>query len=150
MPTWVACVARVRVDRASGLVTVEKLTLVADAGTIVHPDGAMAQMEGAALWGLSLALHEGAELVNGQIRNTNLDSYTPLRMGDVPELDISFRQSNEVPTGLGEPATTVVGPAIGNAIFAAVGARVRHLPIRPAAILAALETTSPGQDRPGA
>jgi CO/xanthine dehydrogenase Mo-binding subunit len=149
MPTWVGCVARVRVERANGLVTVEKLTLVADAGTIVHPDGAMAQMEGAALWGLSLALHEGAELVNGQIRNTNLNSYTPLRMGDVPELDISFLASIEVPTGLGEPATTVVGPAIGNAIFAAVGARVRHLPIRPEAILADLQSTPRGTGRPG-
>ncbi len=140
MPTWVACAAKVRVDRASGVVTVEKLTLVADAGTIVHPDGARAQMEGAALWGLSLALFEGSEFVNGQIRDTNLNSYTPLRMGDVPELDISFLPSSEVPTGLGEPATTVVGPAIGNAIFAATGARVRHLPIRPAAVLAALKT----------
>lgn len=143
MPTWVACAARVRVNRTTGDVVVERLTLVADAGTVVHPDGALAQMEGAALWGLSLALHEGSEFSNGQIRDTNLNSYTPLRMGDVPDLDIAFIPSEEVPTGLGEPATTVVGPAIGNAIFAATGARVRHLPIRPAAILAALASASP-------
>jgi isoquinoline 1-oxidoreductase subunit beta len=138
MPTWVACAARVNVDPSSGAVKVEKLTLVADAGTIVHPDGAMAQMEGASLWGMSLALKEGTEFLNGQIRDTNLDSYTPLRMSDVPDLDISFVESAEVPVGLGEPATTVVGPAIGNAIFAAVGARVRHLPITSQAVLAAL------------
>ena len=48
MPTWVACVARVRVDRSSGNVAVEKLTLVVDAGTLVHPDGALAQVEGSA------------------------------------------------------------------------------------------------------
>jgi CO/xanthine dehydrogenase Mo-binding subunit len=53
-------------------------------------------------------------------------------------LDISFVDSTEVPVGLGEPATTVVGPAIGNAIFAAVGFRPRHLPITPAAVVAAL------------
>jgi len=138
MPTWVACVARVRVDRPTGTVTVEKLTIVVDAGTIVDPDSARAQTEGGALWGLSMALHEGTAFHNGQVRDTNLDSYTPLRIGDVPALDISFVDSTEVPVGLGEPATTVVGPAIGNAIFAAVGFRPRHLPITPAAVVAAL------------
>ena len=56
----------------------------------------------------------------------------------MPVLDIEFIESTDVPVGLGEPATTVVGPAIGNAIYAAVGARVRHLPIRPAAVHEAL------------
>jgi CO/xanthine dehydrogenase Mo-binding subunit len=138
MPTWTACVARVRVDRKSGVVKLEKLTIVVDAGTVVDPDGALAQAEGASLWGVSLALHEGSEFVNGQVKDKNLDTYTPLRMGDVPEMDVEFMASTEPPVGLGEPCTTVVGPAIGNAIFAAVGARVRHLPIRPAAILQAL------------
>jgi isoquinoline 1-oxidoreductase beta subunit len=138
MPTWVACVARVRVDRTSGYIAVEKLTLVIDAGTIIHPDGAAAQVEGAALWGLSMALHEGSEFVNGQPKDTNLDTYTLLRMGDVPEVEIEFLPSTETPVGLGEPATTVVAPAIGNAIFAASGARLRHLPIRPEAVRKAL------------
>lgn len=138
MPTWVACVARVHVNRASGTVTVEKLTLVVDAGTIVHPDSALAQVQGAALWGLSMALHEGSEFVKGQPKDTNLDTYTPLRMGDVPEVEVEFVPSTEMPVGLGEPATTVVGPAIGNAIFVASGARLRHLPIRPAAVRQAL------------
>jgi CO/xanthine dehydrogenase Mo-binding subunit len=138
MPTWIACVSRVRVDRSRGVVSVEKLTIVVDAGTVVSPDGALAQVEGGALWGMSLALHEGSEFVRGQVKDTNLDTYTPLRMGDEPELDIEFVDSAEAPVGLGEPGTTVVGPAIGNAIFAAVGARLRHLPIRPAAVLQAL------------
>ena len=138
MPTWIACVARVRVNRNSGTVVVEKLTIVVDCGTVVDPDGALAQIQGGALWGLSMALHEGTEFVRGQVKDTNLDTYTPLRIGDVPELDIEFVDSTEVPVGLGEPATTVVAPAIGNAIFAAVGARLRHLPIRPAAVLQAL------------
>ncbi len=139
MPTWVTCVARVKVERATGIVRVEKLFLATDAGTIVHPDGARAQTEGAALWGLSMALHEGTEFENGQVRDTNLNTYTPLRMGDVPELQIEFITSTEAAVGLGEPSTTVVGPAIANAIFSAVGARVRHLPIRPDAVLAALK-----------
>jgi len=138
MPTWVACVARVRVDRGSGAVAVEKLTIVVDAGTLVHPDGALAQVEGSALWGLSMALHEGTEFVKGQVKDTNFVSYTPLRIGDVPEIDIEFIDSVEAPVGLGEPGTTIVAPAVGNAIFAATGIRFRHLPIRPAAVLQAL------------
>jgi isoquinoline 1-oxidoreductase subunit beta len=138
MPTWVACVARVTVDRTTGHVTVQKLTVVTDAGTIVDPDGARAQTEGAVLWGLSMALYEGTAFENGQVKDTNLFSYTPLVIGDVPELDISFVESSEVPVGLGEPATTAVAPAIANAIFAATGARLRHLPMKAADVLSAL------------
>ena len=139
MPTWMACAARVHVDPATGAVRVEKLTLVADAGTIVSPDGALAQTQGAALWGMSLALFEGTAFENGQVKDTNLDTYKPLRMADVPPIDIEFVRSTEAPVGLGEPATTVVGPAIGNAIYRACGARVRDLPIRPAAVKAAMK-----------
>ncbi len=142
MPTWTACVARVRVDRRNGAVIVEKLTLVVDAGTIVDPGGALAQVEGSALWGLSMTLYEGTEFVKGEVKDTNLDTYTPLRISDVPELEIEFIDSVEAPVGLGEPATTVVAPAIGNAIFAAVGIRLRHLPIRPSAVLQALMQNS--------
>jgi len=145
MPTWTACVAQVRVDRGSGAVNIEKLTVVVDAGTLVDPDGALAQVEGGTLWGLSMALHEGTEFVKGQVKDTNLDTYTPLRMGDVPELDIEFVESQEAPMGLGEPATTVVAPAIGNAIFAAIGVRLRHLPIRPPAVLHALSNIEVGR-----
>jgi CO/xanthine dehydrogenase Mo-binding subunit len=139
MPTWVACAARVNVDPATGKVKVEKLDLVVDCGTVVNPDGALSQMQGASLWGLSLALFEGTEFKDGQVKDLNLGAYTPLRMADVPELEIEFMPSTEPPVGLGEPATTVVGPAIGNAIFNACGARVRDLPIRPAAVLKAMK-----------
>ena len=138
MPTWVACVARVKVDRETGRVATEKLTLVADAGTVVDPDGALAQMEGASLWGLSMALHEGTRFENGRVADRNLNTYTPLRLEDTPELDISFVESTKVPVGLGEPATTIVGPAIANAIYSAVGARLRHIPITPEAVKAAI------------
>ena len=89
-----------------------------------------------------MALREGTELVNGQPKDTNLDSYRVLRMGDVPEVEVEFIASTEMPTGLGEPATTPVAPAIANAVFAATGARVRHLPIRPQAVLRALARES--------
>ena len=128
MPTWTACVAHVAVD--GDAVTVKKIWQTIDCGTVVHPGGAMAQAEGATLWGLSLALHEGTAFEDGHVRDTNLDSYRPLRMADVPELDIKFIESDEFPTGLGEPPLIAVAPAIGNAIFAATGTRVRDLPIR--------------------
>ena len=130
MPTWIGCVAHVAVDPGTNKVTVKKIWQTLDCGTVVHPDGAMAQAEGASLWGVSLALHEGATFADGQVSQRNLDTYTPLRMADVPELDLKFMESTEFPTGLGEPPLIAVQPAIGNAIFAATGRRVRDLPIR--------------------
>ena len=94
-------------------------------------------MEGAALWGLSMALHEGSEFVNGMPKDTNLDSYTPLRMGDVPEVEVELMPSNEAPVGLGEPGTTVVAPAIANAIYNAIGKRLTVLPITKQRVLSA-------------
>jgi hypothetical protein len=70
-------------------------------------------------------------------------------MGDVPEVEVELMPSTEVPVGLGEPATTVVAPAIANAIFAACGARVRHLPIRPEAVRQALTTGDAHSKRRG-
>jgi isoquinoline 1-oxidoreductase subunit beta len=139
MPTWIGCAALVQVDLRTGQVHCERLTLVVDAGTVVDPGGALAQTEGGALWGLSMALHEGSAFRNGLPVDRNLDSYTPLRMADTPEVEVEFLPSTEKPTGLGEPATTVVAPAIGNAIFRAVGVRLRHLPIRAADVRAALK-----------
>ncbi|OYY91337.1 MAG: aldehyde dehydrogenase [Sphingomonas sp. 28-66-16] len=142
MPTWVACAAQLHVDRTTGFVRVQKLTLVVDAGTIVDPDGALAQVQGASLWGLSMALHEGTAFAAGQVEDTNLNTYNPLRIADVPVIDVSFIDNGHTPVGLGEPATTVVAPAIANAIEAAVGVRLRHLPMTPAAILQALKASA--------
>jgi CO/xanthine dehydrogenase Mo-binding subunit len=138
MPTWITCAARVRVDRATGRITPERITQVIDCGTVVSPDGALAQAEGATLWGVSLALHEGTRFENGYVADRNLDTYTPLRMADAPELDIEFVSSTAFPVGMGEPPLVVVAPAIANAVFNAVGVRLRDLPMRPEAVRAAL------------
>jgi len=130
MATWIAVVVHVAVEPESKAVKVKKVWQTIDCGTVVHPDGAMAQAEGATLWGVSLALHEGATFEGGQVAQRNFDTYTPLRMADVPELDIKFVESTEFPTGLGEPPVIAVQPAIGNAVFAATGVRARNLPIR--------------------
>ncbi|WP_371156910.1 molybdopterin cofactor-binding domain-containing protein [Jannaschia sp. 2305UL9-9] len=139
MPTWTAAAVQLAVDADTGNVSVDKIWLAIDCGTVVDPDGARAQCEGAVLWGLSMALHEGTRIEDGNVIDLNLGAYTPLRLADVPELEIEFVESTEVPVGLGEPGTTVVAPAIGNAIFNATGARVRHLPITGDAVLAALK-----------
>ena len=98
-----------------------------------------AQVEGAALWGLSLAMYEKATLRDGGIEQTNFDSYTPLRMSQVPEVAIAVIANGEKATGVGEPAVTVIAPAIGNAIFKASGARVRALPITAEAVKGAMK-----------
>jgi isoquinoline 1-oxidoreductase subunit beta len=133
--SWTACVAHVAVA-PSGEVKVKKLTVATDVGTQVHPDNIRAQVEGAALWGVSLALYEKATLKDGGIEQTNFDTYTPLRMSQMPEVAISVIANGEKATGVGEPAVTVVAPALANAIFNACGARVRSLPITAEAVKA--------------
>jgi CO/xanthine dehydrogenase Mo-binding subunit len=136
--SWTACVAHVAVA-SSGEVRVKKLTVATDVGTQVHPDNIRAQVEGAALWGLSLAMYEQATLKNGGIEQTNFDTYTPLRMSQMPEVAVHVIANGEKATGVGEPAVTVVAPALANAIFNAVGARVRALPITADAVKGAMK-----------
>jgi isoquinoline 1-oxidoreductase beta subunit len=133
--SWTACVAHVAVS-PSGEVKVKKLTVATDVGMQVHPDNIRAQVEGAALWGLSLAMYEKATLKDGGIEQTNFDTYTPLRMSQVPEVAVNVIANGEKPTGVGEPAVTVIAPALGNAIFNACGARIRALPITAEAVKA--------------
>jgi len=133
--SWTACVAHVAVS-ASGEVKVKKLTVATDVGMQVHPDNIRAQVEGAALWGLSLAMYEKATLKDGGIEQTNFDTYTPLRMSQTPEVAVNVIANGDKPTGVGEPAVTVIAPALGNAIFNACGARIRSLPITAAAVKA--------------
>ena len=136
--SWTACVAHVAVS-ASGEVKVKKLTVATDVGMQVHPDNIRAQVEGAALWGLSLAMYEKATLKDGGIEQTNFDTYTPLRMSQTPEVAVNVIANGDKPTGVGEPAVTVIAPALGNAIFNACGARIRSLPITAEAVKASMK-----------
>jgi isoquinoline 1-oxidoreductase subunit beta len=139
MPTWLACVAEVSVTPESGDYVVRKLTLAADVGKMVNPDATLAQMQGAVCWGVSLATKESASVSGGAIVEKDLNSYHPLRMKDMPQIEIHLVENDYYPVGAGEPATTVVAPAIANAIAKAVGARVRDLPITPERVKAALK-----------
>jgi isoquinoline 1-oxidoreductase len=137
--TWTACTAQVEVNPSNGEFKVNKLTLAMDLGTVVNPDGVKAQIEGSMLWGMSLALFEKAPLENGALQVRNFDGYTPMRMSQMPDLDISIISNNDPASGCGEPGVTVIAPAIANAIFNAVGARVRSLPITADAVKAAMK-----------
>ncbi len=130
-PTWNACIAEVYVDPESGIVDVKKLTFAIDCGTVINRDGALAQIEGSALFGLSMALHEELEFTYGQFPQKNFNEYKMLRLKDAPKIEIELIETGGQPVGLGEPATTTVAPAVANAIFDAVGIRVKKLPIRP-------------------
>jgi isoquinoline 1-oxidoreductase subunit beta len=137
--TWTAAIVHVAVAD-DGSVKVKKMTVATDVGIAVNPDGIRAQVVGGASWGLSLAMYEKATMKNGAIEQTNFDSYTPLRMADVPEINVAIiANGDEYPRGVGEPAVTVIAPAVANAIFNAVGARVRSLPITPEAIKATMK-----------
>jgi isoquinoline 1-oxidoreductase len=138
LQTSTAAVVQARVDRASGVVTVDKITCVVDCGLVINPDGARAQLEGGLLFGLSCALKERATLARGAFDQQNFDDYAVLRMDEVPEVDLHVVESTAPPTGTGEPTTTIVAPALANAIFAAIGARVRRLPFLPERVLRAL------------
>ena len=137
-PSWTACVAEVKVDPNSGEVEVKKITVSMDVGTAVNPDGVRKQIEGSALYGISLALYEELTLKNGSLEQSNFDTWTPMRLNQVPEIETIIIENGHYPAGAGEPATTVVAPAIANAIDNAVGARVRSLPITPEKIKSAM------------
>jgi len=139
LQTSTAAVIQARVDRASGDVRIEKITCVVDCGLNINPDGVRAQLEGGLLFGLSSALKERATVSRGAFDQKNFEDYPVLRIDEVPEVDLHVVDSTAPPSGTGEQTTTVVAPALANAIFAAVGARVRSLPFLPERVLKALQ-----------
>ncbi len=140
-PTWVAGVAEVAVNPDSGEVSIKKLTIAMDMGIAVNPRNAEHQIKGAALWGASQILSERLTVRDGAFEQANFDTYRPLRLSQTPEIDVELVESGNHPSGVGEPSSTVVGPAVANAVFDAVGARVRHMPITPEAVLRAMTQT---------
>ena len=76
---------------------------------------------------------------DGAIEQSNFHEYKPIRLADVPQIDVELIQSGHHPSGVGEPSSTVVAPAVANAIYNAIGVRVRHMPITPEAILDGLK-----------
>jgi len=125
---FAAIIAEVTVSQ-DGKLKVDKLSAAMDVGPIVNLSGAENQVEGSMLDGLSSAWYQEIKIKDGAVQNSNFHDYPTLRMPDVGELDVTFIESDNPPTGLGEPALPPVIPAVCNAIFSASGHRVRTLPI---------------------
>lgn len=124
----VAEVAEVSVSPDKRL-TVHKVTVAVDVGPIINMSGATSQVEGAVIDGLSTMLAQKITMEGGRTQQSNFHDYRVLRIPDAPVVDIHFIQSDNPPTGLGEPALPPLAPAVGNAIFAATGHRVRKMPL---------------------
>lgn len=136
--TWIAGAAHVAVDVETGEFEVKKMTLVTEHGTLVNPGVTKDQLMGAGLWGLAYTILEDVQFENGRIQAESFQDMTPLRMENLPELDLTVLETGHYPTGAGETGAAVISPAIANAIYNAVGARVRSLPITPEKVKAAM------------
>jgi isoquinoline 1-oxidoreductase beta subunit len=124
----IAEVAEVSVDK-SNKVRVHKVWVAADVGPIVNRSGAENQVEGSVIDGISTMMNLGLTIENGRIQEKNFDTYNMLRISAAPEVEVHFIESDNPPSGLGEPALPPIAPAVANAIFAATGQRVRSMPL---------------------
>ncbi|WP_225771682.1 xanthine dehydrogenase family protein molybdopterin-binding subunit [Inquilinus sp. Marseille-Q2685] len=124
--TYVATVAEVSVE--GGALKVDRVVAAVDCGIAVNPDVIRAQVEGSVGFALSVVLRNRITLKDGEVEQANFDTYEPTRMSEMPKVEVHIVPSAEAPTGIGEPGVPGLAPAIGNAVFAATGQRLRSLP----------------------
>jgi isoquinoline 1-oxidoreductase beta subunit len=134
--TYLAQVAEVEVT-GSGDIRVHRIVCAVDCGRIVNPDIVSAQIESGVVYGISGALWGEVTLKNGRVEQSNFHNYRVLRMNETPPIEVHLARNSEAPGGIGEPGTAVTAPALGNAIYAATGKRLRKLPLQPGLALAA-------------
>jgi isoquinoline 1-oxidoreductase subunit beta len=130
--TYVATVVEARVEE-DGTLSIPRVDVAVDCGAYVNPDRIRAQMEGACIYGLSLALKSEISFKDGRVEQGNFDDYEVARIDEAPrEIHIHLAEQNfDIPPGgVGEPGVPPFAPALTNAIFAATGKRIRNLPIR--------------------
>ncbi len=126
--TYMAQVAEVEVS-TEGMVRVRRVVCAVDCGIAVNPDTIEAQIQSAIMFGITAALYGEITLKDGRVEQTNFDTYQILRMNEAPAVEVHIVRSSEPPGGMGEAGTSVVVPAVVNAIFTATGKRLRKLPI---------------------
>ena len=127
--TVVAQVAEVSV-KPDGTLRVDRVVCAVDCGVAVNPDVITAQMEGGIGFGLSAALYGAITLKEGRVEQSNFHEYRPLRINEMPKVEVHIVASSEKPTGVGEPGVPLIAPAVANAIFSATGKRLRNLPLK--------------------
>lgn len=125
--SYVAQVAEVTVD--AGKVKVDRVVCAVDCGEFVHPGIVEAQMESGIIYGLTAALKSSIKVEEGKVKQANFHNFKLIGMDEAPAIEVYVVPSGEAPGGTGEPGTPPIGPAVANAIFAATGKRIRHLPI---------------------
>ena len=155
-PTFFCQAARVKVDRATGVVRVLEVAAVNDIGRVLNPRGAAGQITGGVVQAIGTALTEGTVYgTDGRQRNAALLDYKLPTAADAPTIDVGFIEApaaNGGPygaKGVGEPPIVPTAGAIGNAIAAATGARVRRLPMTPERVWRAMREGSDGAADPG-
>ena len=126
--TYMGHVAEVEVSKV-GAVRVRRVVCAVDCGTVVNRDTVQAQIQSGIIFGATAALHGEITLKNGRVEQTNFDTYQMLRMNEAPAIEVHIVKSAEPPGGMGETGTSLIVPAIANAIFAATGKRLRKMPI---------------------
>ena len=136
--TLAAGVVEVSLNRQTGKIKVHHMWLAVDPGLAVQPVNILAQLEGAAVFGLSVALIEELTIKDGAPVQSNFNDYPVLRMSDMPEIHTKLVKSDAAPTGMGEIGVLPVAPAIANAIFQLTGKRLRALPMSPQRVKNAL------------
>uniref|UniRef100_UPI0025D47A81 molybdopterin cofactor-binding domain-containing protein n=1 Tax=Rugamonas sp. TaxID=1926287 RepID=UPI0025D47A81 len=114
---------------ADGEVTVRHVNCAVDCGMVVNPDTVEAQIQGGVIFGLTAALYGEITIRDGRAEQSNFHDYRMLRIDQAPPITVRIVASAEAPGGIGEPGTAALAPALTNAIHAAVGKRVRVLPI---------------------
>ncbi len=137
--TYVAQIAEVTVDKATGRVKVTRVVCAQDMGVVVNPEGALQQAEGGIAMGLGYTLGEEVHFKGGEVLTHNFDAYELPRFSWIPKIDVVLVDAPDVPPqGGGEPAIVPLGAAVANAIFDAVGARLNRLPMTPSRVKAAI------------
>jgi isoquinoline 1-oxidoreductase beta subunit len=109
-------------------VRVHRVIVAIDCGLAVNPSGIRQQVEGSVVYALSAALHGDVRIEGGRARVNNFNDYRPLRLSECPDITTVIVPSTQLPSGVGEPVVPVIAPAVGNALFALTGTRVRSLP----------------------